>query len=771
MDDLKPKVIVNVQEKEKDTDVDSQSSWSTTLELKVTPHVVEQNRTSRPPRLKAWDKVQEGARLTCTRYRAAFAKSDESTRPLSEPGRFNRRYVLPLFTQQGKNDRVVMGGQRDSTIEVRNSAGTRQRVIQAASHNYAGLYGRDMELHHFALDKLPVVTSPATQCLEDATHKAITEHFSADFCLTTSTGYGSNLLAFSAILNEEWIVILDEKSHNSLFVAAYQSRPKRIRKYRHNDMDHLRTILEESSASFGKILVATDGYSSMDGTLPDLAGLSELKPRYAVTLLADEAHSFLSLGATGRGCIELWNANHPSRIVDHDLIDVRTGTMSKAIGAVGGWVCGKQPYEHLIAHRHAEMLKAGYERITIAACVQTIHALHQPALVQRSLERLRAMAIFSRQYLQESGVFVYGDADSPILPVYAGRPSSAAKLSYALRKLGVLATPVSTPAVPFWESRVRVCLSAAFANETVCDLLRAIVKAAYHLSLCKRPLSSTECFHHCTAADVQQESKEAARSISNIRDLIAQSVIGLECKQLLRETLEAGHRALDQYGLGSGGARWITGTTDTHVEAEYLVARSLDQSAAMTYPDTYIGLTSTVAALCRPIIGFAHHEFFIPKTSSQAINDGLQVAPKKGRPTVLRYDSIDELRQCWCEKRHSTYRTILLRSNHLSKCSGAQALLAALSGKGGANTTIVLHDDQGLGGASSFYRLLSESQARLLIYGSFHRAVRLSGSYLAGDAALIEELRYTSRGYMFSTSQQPFGMAMIAAELSRRFSD
>jgi hypothetical protein len=225
-------------------------------------------RTSRPPRLSAWDKVQEGARLTYIRCQTAFSDSNEKVRPVSKPGRFNRRYVLPLFTQQGKNDRVVMSGQCESKVEVRNSTGIRQRAIQAASHNYIGLYGRNIGLHHYALDRLPVATSSATQCLEDATHEAIAEYFGADHCLTTSTGYGSNLLACSATLDEKWTAILDEKSHNSLFVAAYQSRAQRIRKYRHNDMEHLRDILEESSSSCAKILVATDGYlRSVDSTL------------------------------------------------------------------------------------------------------------------------------------------------------------------------------------------------------------------------------------------------------------------------------------------------------------------------------------------------------------------------------------------------------------------------------------------------------------------------------------------------------------------------
>jgi serine palmitoyltransferase len=146
-------------------------------------------------------------------------------------------------------------------VEVRDARGNTQSVIHAASHNYAGFYEQTSaaeELQRLCLDNIPLANSTAAQSLEAAFCRKITDLFEADFCCTTSTGYGSNLLAFPAILDKSWLVIFDEKCHNSMFVGAYQSTVGLIRKYKHNDMDQLEDILREHEDKYN-ILVAVEG--------------------------------------------------------------------------------------------------------------------------------------------------------------------------------------------------------------------------------------------------------------------------------------------------------------------------------------------------------------------------------------------------------------------------------------------------------------------------------------------------------------------------------
>jgi serine palmitoyltransferase len=181
-------------------------------------------------------------------------------RPVSQVGKFTHRYVMPLSSYGGQNDRIILDGQRAGRVSIRNGMGLIQHSIQAASHNYAGLYGRDMDLHHFALEQLPVNISPGNQVLEDAMCRAVRKHFQVDFCVATSTGYGANLLALSAIPDENWLVVFDGKSHNSLFVGVYLGRPGRVRKFIHNDMKHLEEVLLEEGKQFTHTLVVVEGF-------------------------------------------------------------------------------------------------------------------------------------------------------------------------------------------------------------------------------------------------------------------------------------------------------------------------------------------------------------------------------------------------------------------------------------------------------------------------------------------------------------------------------
>ncbi|KAI1613213.1 aminotransferase class I and II [Exophiala viscosa] len=768
---------IRIQIHERNTGSDSSSSISTkSAEVNsLLPNDI-LRVLYQPPRTSTWAKVREGGRLLYTRARVVLRDSDTSSQPISEPGKFNHHYVHPLFTQKGKNERVILSVSHGKPLaRVRDKNGNSQEVIQSASHNYAGFLGCSQDgiaLHQILLAKLPVVNCSDVSPIEKEARERVATFWQADFCLFTSTGYGSNLLAFSAILDKTWMVVLDEKSHNSMFVAAYQSQPGLIRKFRHNDMNDLEKILDACMGQCTNTLVAVEGFFSMDGTIPDLAGLSSLKERFGFTLLVDEAHSFLALGATGRGCVELWNEDETATPVSSDLIDIRTATLSKAIGSIGGTVCAKAVFGPRLTHRRDEMVKAGFDPPPTSALVQCLYVLGQPTMLNRSLKRLRSITIFVRQTLHRAGLYIYGCDSSPILPIYAGRPSVAAKLSYVLRQQGVLASPVSTPAVPFWESRVRLCLSAGFDDSTVHRLLQAILEAAHRVGLIKLTTSTT--VPPCKIEDIilgEQESWEASSTEKHIKDLIAACAV--DTVPTVREGVvhAAGHDALSTYGLGAGGTRWVVGSTELHVQVEELVVEITGAQDALTYQDSYIGLMSTVAALCRPVHGYKKHCLFVPQDMPAAVEDGIRVAPRAHRPEVTTYTNLKSLTNGMrCLRSRSTYATVVLTSQEIIDQQHLEDFMNRALGEH-AGMTILLIDEKGVGTFSCPRNIHGgQDSPRLLLYGSFFRAYNLLGSYLAGDPALIMELRYTSRGYMFSTSQLPFIMGMIAAEL-QKFAD
>ncbi|EXJ58451.1 hypothetical protein A1O7_05876 [Cladophialophora yegresii CBS 114405] len=728
-----------------------------------------------PPNTKPWAKVAEGFRLAYTRGKVSLEQPRHNQQPISEAGKFNHCYVHPLDNRKGKNERITLG-RWTPRLQIRDGHGTRHTVIQAASHNYAGFYGLTQdseELQRSALESLPVANSYAVPSLETAMHDGLAKFFTSEFCYTTSTGYGSNLLAFSALLDQDWLVMFDDKCHNSMHVAAFQSHAGLVKKFPHGNFKMMEAILSEHRGNFTSILVAIEGFYSMDGTVPALDHLARLKKKYNFTLLADEAHSLMCLGRTGRGAIEVWNEQHPDAPVSTDLFDLRTGTLSKSVGAIGGIVCGKAQFAPAILRRRDEMLAAGADPLPTSSIIQTLHVLGQPSLLQRHLRRLTAIAIFVREALHRAGVHVYGNAISPILPVYAGRPSMAAKMSYALRKVGLLATPVSAPAVPFWESRVRICLSADHDNDTVNDIVAAIVEAALNIGLIDQASSQPESFAYPDEPSTRQETLEACEVSKQIRELTQQETLDTKTAMGGRDILRAGHEARLQYGLGSGGARWITGTSELHIQVEKMAAKLTGTAEAMTYPDTYIGLMSTIAALSRPVLGFKKHFFLIPQAAPQAVLDGFRVASKKGAPKVQRYTNMDALLEMIRGCGPSAYITLFLGVE--GKQTNLRLLLQKLQQtRGSAGMTILLYNHAGCTAGSSWQgeqALVSSSDGlrdhQFLVFGSFYRAFGLPGAYLAGSPVLLKELRYTSRGYMFTTSQQPFIMGMVAAELEK----
>ncbi|TKA73948.1 hypothetical protein B0A55_05644 [Friedmanniomyces simplex] len=211
-------------------------------------------------------------------------------------------------------------------------------MIIGGSFNYAGTYGMSADydaLHRECLNTLPI-PGAASSLVERALQEAVAGFWSADCCFTTPTGYQSNILAFTAILDNDWVVLMDQKSHSSMSTAVYLANAGGRKKFKHNDMRDLERLLEEVHGRYANVIVAVEGLYSLDGDVPDLATLHTLKARYDFVLCCDEAHSFMLLGKTGRGCLEWWNDTHPDNTVPVDLIDIRTTTLSKAVGGLGG---------------------------------------------------------------------------------------------------------------------------------------------------------------------------------------------------------------------------------------------------------------------------------------------------------------------------------------------------------------------------------------------------------------------------------------------------
>ncbi|UQC81793.1 aminotransferase class I and II [Colletotrichum lupini] len=671
-------------------------------------------KTRRPPSVTSTEKVRELVRLAITRLRVLLNENKGTRRPISQKGLFSYNYVEPLFNWWGANYRVLTT-QCLGRVEASDALGSVTNLVNGASHNYAGFYkatSQAEELQRLCLEALPVSDTQAVPLLRDETNPAIADFFGADFCFTTSTGYGSNYIALPALIDCSTVVIMDENCHNSMFTGVFLAPSPNLRKFKHNNMEHLETLLSGCFDESVNVIVAIEGLYSMEADVPPLDLLHRLKKDYEFTLYCDEAHSFLSLGKTGRGCLEYWNDHHPESPLPWDLIDIRTGTLSKAVGGIGGIIVGKAVFQDIIREHIDGLDDQDNVSLPSSTMVQTLWVLGQPHRIRRSLQRLAEIARFCREELERFGIFVYGDVGTPILPIYTGRPSLSAKLSYALRCAGLLATPVCTPAVPFWESRVRINLSADFTDEEVNRLVDAVIRAA----------------------------------------------------------ASVGHGSRAQYGIGAGGARWICGTFPPHLVVEDLIARATGMEAALTYADASIGLASTIAALARPLIGHRKHFMLFERGASQFVRDGLAMASKKDAPTLLGYvdlfQLVQQVRKLYRRDRKLCL-TVYVRVGEDSAHHLLSSILEEIAAITGPESvmTILLHCTSQYLDPRQLISFPSRMNIHVLVCGSFNRIFGLPAGFLTGPQSLIRELRYTSRGYMFTTSPPPFIMDMLRGAL------
>jgi serine palmitoyltransferase len=360
-----------------------------------------------------------------------------------------------------------------------------------------------------------------------------------------------------------------------------------------------------------------------------------------------------------------------------------------------------------------------------------------------------------------------------------------------LRKNGVAATPFSKPAVPMWQSRVRIGLSAEFTDDHVNQLLDALISSCAKTNVLRSGKRCMVCwksheprtsfqstFDH---SGLEMESNDALRYLYKLIEvqraqLVAQQAFIKSSNERLavptsRQVIDAGQLARKKYGLGSGSSRWILGTYPPHLEVEQLVCDMTHQPAAMVYTNTEAGLMSTCAALCRPIKGCKSHLILLPKTAPQPVLDGYQAAPLRYGTKRADYSDLDDLLRILGAltnaQRRETHITLVLQAQE-DLAAFADRLTAMRSLFGGmtllVDSTYSLPTD-----TTSICQLATRLDARILIFSSFYHTLNgLNGAFLAGNKILIEELRYTSRCYMFTAAPAPYMMGMVAEALKER---
>ena len=268
----------------------------------------------------------------------------------------------------------------------------------------------------------------------------------AEAAIVTSTGWAANQVAIAALAAEGDLVLCDKLDHASILDAAL-SCGARVRTYAHRDMGRLESLLSAYRAEYRRCLIVTDSLFSMDGDLAPLRELVTLKNRFDAQLLIDEAHATGVLGAGGRGAAELLG-------VERD-VDAVVGTLSKAIGAAGGFVAGPRALIGTIVNTaRAFIYTTAPPPAICAAAMASLDIIEtQP---QRRI-RLCELAGRLRDALHRAGLQT-GESSSPIMPIIVGEAAAAVALSERLLERGFLVPAIRPPTVPRGTSRLRLSL-------------------------------------------------------------------------------------------------------------------------------------------------------------------------------------------------------------------------------------------------------------------------------------------------------------------------
>jgi len=350
-------------------------------------------------------------------------------------------------------------------------------VVNLSSNNYLGLttHPRLRQAAAAALETLGVGTGSVRPIAGTmAIHMELEQRLAAfkktEAAVVFQSGFTANAGTVSSILTRDDAIVSDELNHASIIDGARLSRAT-IKVFPHRDVAAARRILEELPRPQRKLLI-TDGVFSMDGDLGALPGLCDLADEFGCIMMVDDAHASGVFGEQGRGTIDHFGL--------HGRVDVQVGTLSKAIGALGGYVAGSRALIEFLYHRARPFLFSTSHPPSVAAtCLAALDVLEsEPQWMRQLWDNAR----FFKSGLQALG-FDTGVSESPITPVIVGDAALAMKFSDRLFEEGVFAQGIGFPTVARGKARVRTIVTATHTRDELQFALNCFARVGGELGI------------------------------------------------------------------------------------------------------------------------------------------------------------------------------------------------------------------------------------------------------------------------------------------------
>src|SRR5687768_2926919 len=350
-------------------------------------------------------------------------------------------------------------------------------VVNLSSNNYLGLTthpklrARALEaIERFGVGTGSVRTIAGTMAIHMELERRLAEFKKVEAVVVFQSGFTANAGTVSAILGREDVVISDELNHASIIDGCRLSRAT-IKVFPHKDVDAARRVIRDLPSGQRKLLI-TDGVFSMDGDLGPLPALCDLAEETGCIMMVDDAHASGVFGKNGRGTIDHFGM--------HGRVDIQVGTLSKAMGALGGYVAGNANLIDFLHHRARPFLfSTSHPPPVVLACMAALDVLmEEPEII----ERLWANTRFFKEGLHRLG-FNTGLSESPITPVIAGEGAKAMLLSDKLFERGVFAQGIAFPTVARDKARVRTIVTATHTRDDLQFALDAFAAVGREIGL------------------------------------------------------------------------------------------------------------------------------------------------------------------------------------------------------------------------------------------------------------------------------------------------
>jgi len=357
-------------------------------------------------------------------------------------------------------------------------------VINLSSNNYLGLttHPRLVQAAIRATEKYgagsgSVRTIAGTMTLHEELEEKLAAFKHTEAALVFQSGFTCNSGIIPVLVEQGDAILSDELNHASIIDGIRLTRAER-KIWAHADLDALETALKETQAARRRLIV-TDGVFSMDGDVANLPGIVDLAERYGAMVFVDDAHASGVFGRNGRGTVDHFNL--------HGRVHVQVGTLSKAIGSLGGYVASTQGLRELLIQRGRPFLfSTSHPPSVTAACIAALDVLQEePELIDRLWDNTR----YFKEGLQRLGLNI-GASQSPITPVIAGEGRKATRLSDRLFEEGVFAQAIGYPTVPDAKSRVRTIVTATHTRTDLDQALAAFEKVGNELGLVEQPVQT-----------------------------------------------------------------------------------------------------------------------------------------------------------------------------------------------------------------------------------------------------------------------------------------